>query len=572
MIRIDFDPPVKLMTPTDSTPSRLLVPRSLLALSALCVALVASLGCFQTESASRAEQATDLEAVLAWRAADLGATEPEIERQVASALERLQQAAKAGAADDVLAERLGEVGMLHQLYQSKQRALEALDLASGFEPSEPRWPYYRALMLHESGDLDDAVAALERCLATGTEVLAPRVRLAETLMSRGDVEAAAARFEELRAEHPESLRVAVGWAESRLELGDTVAARRELEELHRRQPDRRRIQLALGRARRAAGDLEGARPLLQKVNSLAPADRRLDLFDQWVQELAALDRSSEAAWSQGRALLAQQLPEAALTKLRTALERQPDRPAYWTDLGTAQSQLGRSIEAEASYRKALDLDPEYLPALAQLGMLQQTAGHLRKAISTFDRLLSLDPERAAIRLLKGEAHRLLGEYPRAIEEFERVLKTNPGDERTLLGLFATHVQRGDDRAAVEAVRQGLEARPASFWFRSFYLRFCALGLWPDSSCRAEPEQADLLFEARSTAFAAETMAMALAAQGQFDVALRWQQAAVEGLDAASASTELARRRIAAYRSGDLGFPAFEPTEFGTASARCRRPT
>lgn len=514
----------------------------------------------------------DLDPVLSWRAEDLGATEPEIVEQVESALELLRQAAASGAADEVLADRLGRVAMLHQIYQSRERALQAYDLASRIDRDEPRWPYYEALMLHENGELDGAVAALERCLATGTEVLAPRVRLAETLMSRGDVEAAAERFDELRAEHPESLRVAVSWAETRLELGRADEALRVLEDLHVRQPEERRILLALGRARRAAGDLEGARPLLEQVESLSAADRRLDLFDRWVQELAALDRSSEAAANRGRSLLAQGLPEAALKEIQIAVNREPERAAYWTDLGSAQAQLGRTKEAERSYEKALDIDPEYLPALARLGRLQQVAGRHHEAVGTFDRILALDPTRAAILLLKGESHRLLGQYLPAVESFERVLEANPGDERTLIGLVAAHVQRGDVPAAAKTVRRGVEARPGSYWFRSLDLRLCALGVSDDPACRVDLEAAEILFRGRPTVFSAETLAMAYAARGELRAASSWQEAAIQGLRAGSEDTRLARRRAVDYREGQLRFSPFEPSELGAAKTPCcRRP-
>lgn len=546
---------------------------------AILLALGATtLGCPGSSDTRTRAREVDLSPVLGWSVEDLGAAEPAIVTQVESALTRLREAVDAGEDGEQLADRLGEVAMLYQLYRRTDRALEAYALASKVDPSEPRWPYYQALLLHEGGDLDDAVLALKRCLDTGTDALAPRVRLAETLMAQGNVKAAAERFEQLRNDQPESERVEVGWAEAQLALGPSsdsssrAEALEALEALHRKEPDQRRIRLALGRARRAAGDLEGARPLLEQVESLSPEDRRLDLVDRWVQELAALNRSSEAAWNQGRGLMMQKLPEAALVKLQTAVEREPERPAYWTDLGSAQLQLGHTDEAEASYRKALALDADYIPALTQLGSLQQNRGQQREAIVTFDRILALDPARTSILLLKGEAHRLAGDLPAAIDSFTRVLELSPGDERTMIGLAAAHFEAGDTRAAAEVVAQGFEARPGSFWFRSLGLRLCALGKSADRSCRVDLEEAQLLFESRPTAFAAETLAMAYAAQGDFEAALRWQEAAVEGLGAAGSELELARRRATKYQAKSTDLSAFLPTEFSAARVQIRRPS
>jgi tetratricopeptide (TPR) repeat protein len=242
------------------------------------------------------------------------------------------------------------------------------------------------------------------------------------------------------------------------------------------------------------------------------------------------------------------------------VERQPDRPAFWTDLGTAQEQLGNFTEAEAAFTRAIEADPEYLPAMAQLGSLQQRRGHNADAIATFDRLLALDPHRPSVLFLKAEAHRLAGDLPSAIDAFKRSLELDPDDERVLIGLAAAYFQGGDRGAATGAVARGLAARPDSFWFRSLKLRLCAVG----RACPASLEEAELLFRSRPTAFAAESLAMTFANHGDFAAAHRWQTAAIAALETSGDSADLARTRELAYREHRLDVPTFRPEEFSAS--------
>ncbi len=505
----------------------------------------------------------ELTAVARWRAADVGVVEPQVVAQVDGALDALRRALDEGQSGPALAARLGEVAMLHHLYQRQDRALTAYGLAAKAEPRGPRWPYYEALLRRDQGELAAAAGALERCIATGTEALAPRIRLAELQLEQGETESANQQLTALVAEHPDSLRARVGWAEAELALGRSAPALAALEELRNQQPDSKRILLALGRALRAEGQADQARALLAAVGTLAAADQRLDLDDPWVTAMAGLNRSSEAAWNFGRGLLQRQRWEEAASALRAAIEGNPARPAYWTDLGTALARLGRPEEAREAFLRALSVDAEYLPAMAQLAAQYRRQGAALEALARYDQILSLDPRRPAVLLMKADLLHSIGRTAAAIEPLERSLALQPDDERSLLALALCQFELEDTAAATATVARGLAARPNSFWFRSLDLRLCALGFSP---CRPDLAEAKLLRRARPTAFAAETTAMALAAGGDLKAAQGWQRTAIDSLRAAEAPTELAERRLDGYRRGRPEGTVFHRSELAAARA------
>ncbi len=543
--------------------SRFLDARSRRLRGAALALLLAGCSSPSGETAGTATTTKELGALRQWQAADLGVVEPQILAQVDGALVALRLAQGDGKSGAELAERLGEVAMLHHLYRRPDRALEAYALAAAAAPRDPRWPYYEALLRRQQGELTATADALRRCLATGTEALAPRIRLAEVLLEQGEVESAHEQLAALAGEHPDSLRARVARAEAELDLGRSAAALAALEELRKELPDSKRIRLARGRALRAEGRPDEARALLGAIGPLTMADRRLDLDDPWVQAMTRLNRSSEAAWNLGRALLQQQRWAEAETALRAAVEREPARPAYWTDLATALARLGQTEKAGEILARALELAPEYLPAMVQLAAAHRRQGADDEALALYDRILALDPHRPAVLLMKADLLQSAGRAADAIEPLESALTLAPGDERALLALALCHFDLGHAEAAAATVSRGLAARPASFWFRSLDLRLCALAPAP---CQPDLAQAELLRRARPTAFAAETTAMALAALGDRQAAERWQRTALVSLRDAGAATGLAERRLAAYGGGTPERTAFHRSELAAARA------
>jgi tetratricopeptide (TPR) repeat protein len=429
----------------------------------------------------------ELREVLAWEASDIGAAEPQIEAQFEEALASLRSAAESGVPEAELADGLGQLAMTYQIYRRPDRALVAYRLASEYDPREPRWWYYAALLHRSEGRIEAAESALVRCLDTGTDAIAPRLELADIVLNEGRVDQALTLYSELLERDPNSLRAQLGLAEVRLARGELEAALASLMELQEREPEAKLVRWVLGRALRQAGRLGEARNLLANGPPVSGRDR-LGPPDPWMVELSRLDRSSQRQWAIGRFLQSQGRFEEAIALLENAIGHNSRVPAYWTDLGTTLARMDRGEEAFEAFAKALRLDPEYLPALAQLGSFQQSQGDLDGALETFDRILTLDARRPEILLGKAELQRLLGRPEEAISTLEHVLLLSVDDERALIGLARNLSTIGDSEGLEATIERGLRAHPESSWFRSLTLRNCA-GSSPDcQESRAEAER------------------------------------------------------------------------------------
>jgi Tfp pilus assembly protein PilF len=98
----------------------------------------------------------------------------------------------------------------------------------------------------------------------------------------------------------------------------------------------------------------------------------------------------------------------------------PTFPAPWralTNLGWAQSQLGRPTEARQSFEAALEYR-DYWPAALNLGILDAQEGQSLQALERFEQVLALEPGEAAA----AEANYRIAELLIAIGDRDRAIE------------------------------------------------------------------------------------------------------------------------------------------------------
>lgn len=171
--------------------------------------------------------------------------------------------------------------------------------------------------------------------------------------------------------------------------------------------------------------------------ALAEAYRRQQHRDEAEQHLLralALDPEHQPARLNLSALyIEMERYEESLPHARRLAE-DPTFPAPWralTNLGWAQLQLGRTVEARKSLELALQFRPNYPVALLNLGTLEAQEGQRLEAIKRFRNVIEQRPGA----FLESEAHyRIaeimisLGNRGRALEHLETALARAPESE------------------------------------------------------------------------------------------------------------------------------------------------
>ncbi|HEX4179301.1 MAG TPA: tetratricopeptide repeat protein [Caulobacteraceae bacterium] len=164
----------------------------------------------------------------------------------------------------------------------------------------------------------------------------------------------------------------------------------------------------------------------------------------------ALRLSALALYQQGEA-------EAALARLRPAIELFAGQAEVWGAHGVILAALDRTAEAAEAFQRGLDLAPEDGVLWFNLGLAHQRLGRLDAvipALAQAARLLDTHPAHHAL----GVAYQTAGQFDQAALSYGMALERGAGAESALNAGAARH-QLGDDEAAEGFYRQALEQDP-----------------------------------------------------------------------------------------------------------------
>lgn len=113
-------------------------------------------------------------------------------------------------------------------------------------------------------------------------------------------------------------------------------------------------------------------------------------------QIVGMDYTSSASrhWQRydaARAFIAKGDYDRAKTLYQELIWREPNHPAPWIGLASAQSLNGEWKEARENYLRALELDPESLEALYGLGGNARDQGDLSQAKEYYEKVLANSP-------------------------------------------------------------------------------------------------------------------------------------------------------------------------------------
>ena len=159
--------------------------------------------------------------------------------------------------------------------------------------------------------------------------------------------------------------------------------------------------------------------------------------------------------------LEQERPADAEKAIRTALGMSPRDDQLLHLLGVALVRQQREEEAIEPLQKAISLnrrDAEYHNAL---GIALRNSGRVGEGIESIQRALKLDPGLQDAHFNLGQAYQRTGEFAMAEEKFRFIQKHSPGDVEVIAALSNLHWFMGNHDGALQSLRDGIAANPAS---------------------------------------------------------------------------------------------------------------
>ena len=343
--------------------------RLLVAVPFLCTALLSG-GCWP----SIEEQILELTQV------DTSESSEAVQRQIQAQQERL-------ALDRANPTIVGELGILYELHGFPEEAVRAYTLASQFDPTESRWPYYRAILLAARFNVTEALEPMNQAIELNPQYAPMWVTKGEMLMDIGNSAAALPLVQ-----HAQTLSddpyLAIVRARAHFELGEFQQALASIEESGdlKSHPDVVPLKASILIK-------QGNRSLAREIlDSVQPSPRTLLLVDPIAEYKARFSVEN----------LSSLLADA------TALIRDMQLDSAFELLGVLYKQY-----------------PTNKHVLQMLSDTYELSNQPRLALNTLNEAISVHPEFYSLRTAAARILRAQGDHDEALTHLDAAIKFEP---------------------------------------------------------------------------------------------------------------------------------------------------
>lgn len=375
------------------------------------------------------------------------------DREIVSAI---FQARKSVLSSPRSAKARGHMGMVLLAHEVRAPARTCFAQAAAFAPRDPRWPYLMGLAQLVDNPMA-AVTNLQRAARLFPETeSAPRLKLADTLLSLGRLEEAEAQYRSVWEREPNSAAAGLGLGKV-ANARDRAAEAADFLAVARENPSTRKAaHRLLVSVHQKLGHTNQAEQLVKVLEGLPNDVAWPDRFMDEVEEL----KTGEKAWTDrgddwikiGRVAEAAELLEKAVRTYPKS-----DRAMFF--LGRARLRLGDVAGAEAILAQAVAVAPDSVEAQLQLGIVRLSRGQPRAAQPCFRAAIRSKPNLAQAWYNLGLTLGGQAERPECIEAFREAIRLKPDLLEAYLGLAVALRADGQPQAAAEELRRALDLNP-----------------------------------------------------------------------------------------------------------------
>ena len=471
-----------------------------------------------------------------------------VKRQLQSKQSELAAVCERPEADQAeLSRSYGEMGMLYHAYDLHDAAEACYRNARALAPGEFRWCYYLGKLYARQGDSDKAVAAFKQALSIKADDMPAMVDLAYTHLAANRPDEAERFFKRALAKDAACAYAHFGLGKIAMLRHEHESAARHFRETLLLQPNATFIHYQLAMAYRNLKQPGKA------AEHLAKQGHGLIVFPSPLMNAVetlrvGMKRRLEAGVA---ALRAGRIAEG-LEELRKAVQADPDNAMPRLSLAAALAKTGDRNGAIRQFRELIRMRPKCARAHYWLGVLAAQKGDNDEAMTHFLEALNCDPQQLDTHLgLAGLALRT-GNSTLAVTHFALAVKIDPRHVAARLGRVIALAKAGKHVEATDSLAKSRKVLPSSM-----PLDHAAARLWatcPDDRLRNGAKALELakaLFQANRSLEHGETVAMAFAETGEYDLASKWQTKAIDVATRGNRGDALPRlkRNLALYKSG-----------------------
>lgn len=480
---------------------------------------------------------------------DISGAERVAQESITATRERLTElldAANTEAAD--LAIGYGRLAALYQLANIDRAAALCWENARTLQPDEFRWSYYAGYLALTQGQTDTALSRLQRAQALKPDYAPLNLRLGELWLDTDQLDKAQAALQSAAAEP--GLRAAALFYLGQVDLlkRDYQAAVDHMTEVLKIDPQASGVHYPLAQAYRHLGEERLAREHLARFKVKRP-----DADDPLLAELNNVLQTSRKDFSRGMKAIVERDYQTAIKLFEKGLEVDPENLAARVSYARALYLDGRSDAVEKQLNSVLARDQQQVLATFLLAVLDEARGRTQQAAALYRRVLALDPKHEGAHFYLGNLLFQDGAYREAAQQYQAALAANQDiPPARLLELVARHRAGETDAEIAAELEKRIKAWPDQPELKYALARLRALSKDPavrDSV--AALTLANALTSSQPSPFNIAVLALAAAADGQFDEAARVQQQLIDMFGWMVPQQEAAslKTTLAAYKRG-----------------------
>ena len=416
----------------------------------------------------------------------------------------------------------GRMGINYLAHEQYDAAGACLRNAAALDTANPRWPYLVGYLYQVTDRPEEAIVAYRSSLKLNRNYWQGFQLLGEVLLETDRLDEADAAFDVVLRRDNDEPSGLMGAADVALARGDATKAVSLYQRGLRGDPEASLFHRRLAEAYRQLGDEAAA-----NREAARAGDRPPQLVDPLIAFVGAHTRG--VAFYREAAKQAQTAGEIpiAIKFYEIATSLQPDDIESLLALGELRGAVGDLDGALATFARVTVLDPDNARANYFTGRLLELRGDEVQAAVFYEAAIKTSPELVEPRMLLANGLMRRGDYLGAADHYAIVAQQLPRNVEVAYLLGVAWIAGNQCEWAHKSLRRAVSLQPGDGQVLTALARaYSTCSVVTDEQRTEALQAAQAMYERSPDGATAETLAMAAAANGQYEDAVDLQTQAI----------------------------------------------